>query len=184
MHDLADRLLDQVLVLRCQAGDDRAFEELVQRFGVRLRYYVARLAGSPNGVEDVLQDVWVDVYRNLGRLRSPGALRVWLYRIARDKAFRRLRERTRRPQALDELEALEARRDEPRFSASDAERVHACLDRLTAEHREVLALRFLEQMTYEDIARVVGCPLGTVRSRLHHAKLALRREMERTRDDR
>ena len=65
------------------------------------------------------------------------------------------------------------------FSPEDAARIHAALDRLAAEHREVLVLRFLEEMTYDQIARVVGCQLGTVRSRLHYAKQALRRAIEK-----
>jgi RNA polymerase sigma-70 factor (ECF subfamily) len=63
---------------------------------------------------------------------------------------------------------------EPEFTAEDAAQIHAALDRLPAHQREVLVLRFLEDMSYEDIARVIGCPLGTLRSRLHHAKRALR----------
>jgi RNA polymerase sigma-70 factor (ECF subfamily) len=65
------------------------------------------------------------------------------------------------------------------FSAEDAARVHRALDELEPEHREALVLRFLEEMSYEDMARVTGCPLGTVRSRLHYAKRALRRALER-----
>jgi len=70
--------------------------------------------------------------------------------------------------------------DADEFTAEDVARVHAALDGLAPEFREVLVLRFLEEMAYADIARVVDCPIGTVRSRLHHAKLALRRQLERT----
>jgi RNA polymerase sigma-70 factor (ECF subfamily) len=69
--------------------------------------------------------------------------------------------------------------DETRWSAEDAEYIHAALDSLAPEHREVLLLRFIEEMTYEDIARVTGLPVGTVRSRLHYAKRALRCVLER-----
>jgi RNA polymerase sigma-70 factor (ECF subfamily) len=66
------------------------------------------------------------------------------------------------------------------FTAEDAARVHAALDTLAPEHREVVVLRFIEDMSYDEIAKVAGCPVGTVRSRLHHAKRALRRVLEET----
>ena len=69
--------------------------------------------------------------------------------------------------------------DDEDYSTADADRVHAALKELAPEHREVLVLRFLEEMSYEDVAQVVACPLGTIRSRIHYAKRALRRVLER-----
>jgi len=109
--------------------------------------------------------------RHLPRLSDPQALRAWLYRIARDRAFRRLRRAGREPHPLDERELNG--QPEPEFTAEDAAQIHAALDRLPAHQREVLVLRFLEDMSYEDIARIIGCQLGTLRSRLHYAKRAL-----------
>jgi RNA polymerase sigma-70 factor (ECF subfamily) len=85
------------------------------------------------------------------------------------------------PHPVEEAEPS-ASADESDFSAEDAARVHAALNDLAPEQREVLVLRFLEGMSYEDIARVVGSPLGTVRSRIHYAKRALRRAIERMSD--
>jgi RNA polymerase sigma-70 factor (ECF subfamily) len=178
MSGTADRLYERVLVLRCQAGDEAAFAELVGRYGRRLHYYLGKLLRDAGGAEDVLQEVWLAVYRGVPQLADPGAFAAWLYRVARDRAFRELRRRRvrLRPLPEDELPADDA--DDP-FTAADAEWVHAALDRLGPEHREVLLLRFMEEMSYEDIARVTGCPLGTVRSRLHHAKRALRGAIDR-----
>jgi len=173
-----DQLQEQVLVLRCQAGDDRAFAELVERHHERLRYYAERLCGTA-AVDDILQDTWLDAYIHLPRLRAPAAFRAWLYRIARNKAFSDLRRRRRLPHSLPDGEWPAAPQDEPQFSAEDAAQIRSCLERLSVEHKEVLALRFVEEMDYEEIAGVVGCPVGTVRSRLYYAKMALRREMER-----
>ncbi len=166
-------------MLRCQAGDEAAFAELVARYQPRLRYYLRKMLRDVQGAEDALQDVWLDVFRAVARLADGGAFRAWLYRIARDRALRELRKRRPPPRPLQEVDAIDGRADEDPFTAEDVERVHAGLDELAAEHREVLVLRFVEGMTYEEIARVVGCQVGTVRSRLHYAKRALRGVLER-----
>ena len=176
-----ERLREQVLVLRYQAGDTTALEELVERYHGRLLYFVRRMLGGSRGAEDVLQDTWVAVVRNLRKLRNPDAFSAWLYRIARNKVYERLRKRNRVLPLSEEIEETAAPEEETDdFSAADAARVHECLEKLRPAHREVLILRFLEQMSYQDIAVVVGCGLGTVRSRLHYAKRALRKEMEET----
>src|SRR5262249_50255601 len=167
-----------VLVLRCQAGDDAAFAELVGRYGPRLRYYLRKMLGAGPAAEDASQEVWLDVFQGLVRLAEPGAFAAWLYSIARARVFRELRKRRYVPRPLPE-EELAGEPPEEEFSAEDAAEVHRALDELTPEHREALVLRFLEGMSYEDVARVVGVPLGTVRSRLHHAKKALRLVLER-----
>ena len=113
----------------------------------------------------------------MARLADPGAFPAWLYRIARHRALGELRKKRQPLSSLEGIDLAEEGEDDD-FSAEDAERVHAALGRLAPEHREVLLLRFFEGMTYEDIARVTGCQLGTVRSRIHYAKRALRRVME------
>jgi RNA polymerase sigma-70 factor (ECF subfamily) len=182
MSDEAEQLYERVLVLRCQAGDAAAFEELVGRYGPRLRYYLRKLLGGADGAEDALQEVWCDAFRGLPRLLDPRALPAWLYRLARDRAFRQLRRRRQTFVPLPEAGPPDPAGDGPDFSAEDAGQVHAALDRLAPEHREVLLLRFLEEMPYDDIARVAGCPVGTVRSRLHYAKQALRQLIEKERE--
>lgn len=177
MTDAADRLYEQVLVLRCQAGDHGAFAELVQRYHARLGYYLRRLLGNGALAEDVLQNVWFAVFRQLARLEQPRAVSVWLYRIARNAALAELRKTPGWSELTAEPPAPDAEPDEPEFSAEDAARIHAALDRLRPEHKEVLTLRFLEDMSYEQIAEIVRCPLGTVRSRIYYAKRALREEM-------
>jgi RNA polymerase sigma-70 factor (ECF subfamily) len=180
MTDSTDRLYERVLVLRCQAGDDAAFTEIVERYQPRLRYYLRKMLGEAHRAEDALQDVWLAVFRAVPRLADAGAFRAWLYRIARDRAFRELRQRRPPHQPLEEADLVEDSDEEASFSAEDAERIHAALNELAPEHREVTVLRYIEGMTYDEIARVVGCPVGTVRSRLHYARRALRGLFERT----
>jgi len=179
MTDTADRLYERVLVLRCQAGDEAGFAELVERYQPRLRYFLRKMLGEVHGAEDVLQEVWLDVFRAVARLVDVGAFRAWLYRIARDRALRELRKRRPAHQPLDQDDLSDSAVEEAQFAAEDVERIHLALDELAPEPREVLVLRYVENMTYEEIAEVQACQIGTVRSRLHYAKRALRRVIER-----
>jgi len=175
-----DELHERLLILRYQAGDEEAFAELVTRYHGPLAYFLRRLAKDSATAEDMLQDVWVKALRHLRTLRHPEAFRVWLYQIARRRAFNELRDRKAAFPLREDLPAApEDGPEEKAFSAEEAPLVHRCLAALRPEHREVLLLRFLEEMPYESIAEVVGCGVGTVRSRLHYAKLALRREMQK-----
>ena len=176
MSEDTRRIYEKLLVVRCQIGDGEAFREVVESYAPRLRYFLRKLLGTSGEVEDVLQDVWCDVVRNVHRLVDPGAFPAWLYRVARDRAFRQIRRRRGPSRPVEEADIAEGPDDD--FSAEDAGRVHAALDGLPPEHREVLVLRFLEEMSYESIAEVVGRPVGTVRSRIHYAKRALRGVLE------
>ncbi len=176
MTDIAERIYRSVLVVRCQAGDGAAFEELVALYQPRLRYFLARMVGDDHAADDLLQEVWLDVHRGLGRLADPGAFTAWLYRVARHRALRQLRRKEPDLSSLEGVDPADGDEDDD-FSAEDAERVHIALEHLAPEQREVLLLRFFEGMAYDDIARVIGCPIGTVRSRIHYAKRALRHAM-------
>src|SRR5262249_2889927 len=147
MSGSADRIYETVLVLRCRAGDVSAFEELVERYSPRLRYYLRKLLGDVHGAEDALQDVWLDAFRGLPKLNDPGAFRAWLYRVTRDRAFRTLRRRRAYHPFVD-MELLDHAPEDDPFRVEDSARIHAALDRLAPEHREVLVLRFLEGMPY------------------------------------
>jgi RNA polymerase sigma-70 factor (ECF subfamily) len=179
MTDSAERVYRSLLVLRCQTGDATAFAELLALHQVRLHYFLQKMLGDPHRADDLFQEVWLDVFRGIGRLADPAAFAGWLYQVARHRAYRELRKRREPLHPLGDAD-LPQEDDADDFGAEDAELVHACLDRLAAAHREVLLLRFVEEMSYEEIAGVVGCQVGTVRSRLHYAKRALRQLIERT----
>jgi|GEM_PF-5028350 len=93
MIDSADHLYERVLVLRCQVRDEAAFAEMIERYQARLRFYICKMLNDSHIAEDVLQEVWWDMFRGISRLKQPGAFRVWLYRIARDRTVRELRRR-------------------------------------------------------------------------------------------
>jgi RNA polymerase sigma-70 factor (ECF subfamily) len=178
-----ERLLEQVLILQYQTGNTEAFERIFSRYNARLKYFLRRLSGARRDVDDLSQEVWLTVFKELGRLRNPGAFRVWLYRIARNKVFQGFRSARNAPEVADLEQIAEETETKEDFSPDDAAAIHKGLERLQEKHREVLMLRFLEEMSYEDIAQVVGVNLGTVKSRIHHAKRALREEMETLRDE-
>jgi RNA polymerase sigma-70 factor (ECF subfamily) len=172
---------DAWIAIRCKLGEPDGFRALVDTMERPLLYYITKLTGDPDGAVDVLQQVWIQVFEGFSRLREPAALRTWLYRIARGIALNRIRaETTRRRierQAADISEMGDE--EEPRFDQTDVAALHAGLDRLGEQHREVLVLHFLEELSIAEIAEVVRVPTGTVKSRIHHAKRELRRWLER-----
>ncbi len=183
MSDFFDRLWEQTLVIRSQGGDEAAFTELVQVYDRRLRYFIGRLVGPEGDFEDILQEVWLDTYRYLPRLRSPKAFRVWLYRITRDKVNLYFRKAYQSEISLADVEIEDECSADPVFLVEETEQIERCLNEITPEHREVLILRFVEDMSYDEIAQMLDCQLGTVRSRIHYAKRALRRVMEEMNHD-
>lgn len=175
MNDEADQLYERLLVIRCQAGDEGAYRELVDRYTPRLTYYLRKLVPQRDRIDDLLQETWIDVFRQLPRLQAAAAFAVWIYRIAHGKAARDWRTLSRFPMERVAPEPQIAEDDEAPFSPDQAERIHSALDQLTPEQREVLVLRFLENLSYEQIAQVIGSNIGTVRSRIYYGKQALRR---------
>ncbi len=180
-----DKLYEKFLILSYQLGDDLAFEQLVHRYHPKLRYYLRKLLGQDSDADDILQETWLEAHAAREKLRATEAFAAWVYRIAHNKAMGFLRKQKRLPKFLPDadLPEIESPATEEPFSPEAAAAIHACLDKLTPTHKEVLVLRFLEDMNYEDIAAVVDCQIGTVRSRLHYARVALRREMENNSHD-
>ena len=168
--DTANRTRDEWLTLRCQSGEAGAFEDLLAVMERPLLYYATKLLGSDEIALDVLQDVWVRVFRNIRRLKDPGSLRPWLYRLTHGIAVDRIRVSASRERAEDVHAEGFQEEDEPSFSRDDAGAIHAALGQLELKHREVLTLHFLEDFSIAEIAAVVDCPEGTVKSRIYHAK--------------
>ena len=180
MSDVLEPLDERLAVLLARQGDREALSRLIDAYDKRLLYFIRRILGDSDRSLDVLQSVWLIVHRQLRHLDSVDAFRVWLYRIAHNQAVSEVRKASRGPVFVEQIDAVPeanvADVDESEFE--NAELVHAALERLSIDHRRVLTLRFLEEMTIEEIAEVISCPAGTVKSRLHYAKDALRREIE------
>ncbi len=176
--DIYEHIGEEALILRCQLGEEAAFHRIFARYNGPVRYFVHRLVGDADMTDDIVQNTWLTVVRKVRTLRKPEAFRVWLYRVARNLAYSALRARGATVELADDIPAPQSAPDEDTFSAEDAAAVHVALGKLSPAHREVVVLCFLEELSYEQIAEVVHCNLGTVKSRIHYAKRALRREME------
>ena len=175
---------DQQLVKRAQKGDTRAFDLLVLKYQGRLAALVARYVQDSSEVEDVVQEAFIKAYRALSKFRGDSAFYTWLYRIATNAAKNYLVTRGRRPSAdvdvsdaefIEEAEGLrESETPESHlFGQELADVVSSTLASLPEELRAALMLREFEGMSYEEIADVMACPVGTVRSRIFRAREAI-----------
>jgi RNA polymerase sigma factor (sigma-70 family) len=169
-----ETIYEELLVLRCRRGEPAALEELVRTWEKRLFYFICRLVDTEQDAWDVLQQSWLRVLTGIGRLRDPSALRPWLYRIARHTAFNHGQVRATYSRFLDDYPSAPADEDSGQEDFDNADQVHNGLAQLSLPFREVLTLFFLEDFSIDAIAEIVGVPPGTVKSRLYHAKQALR----------
>jgi RNA polymerase sigma-70 factor (ECF subfamily) len=166
---------EELLALRCRRGEKAALEELVRTWEKRLFYFVRRLVENEADAWDVLQETWARVLSGVGAIREPRSLGPWLYRVARHAAFNHGQVRATYCRLLQDYPAAPPSDEDPaRVEFENAEQVHHGLQRLSLPHREVLTLFFLEDFSVEAITQILDVPAGTVKSRLHHAKRALR----------
>jgi RNA polymerase sigma-70 factor, ECF subfamily len=174
------RLRSAWLVLRYRRGDDSAMEEMVALWERPLYYFVRRLVRSEEDAWDALQEVWCQVVRKIGQLRDPQALATWLYQIAHNAAVSgRRRQPALEPLPADDDPGMADDGEDHWLPTLDARAIHEALAELSLPHREVLTLRFLEDFSLGEIAEITGITLGTVKSRLHYAKQAIREILQR-----
>lgn len=181
---MATRETDQQLVRRAQKGDTRAFDLLVMKYQGRIASLVSRFVQDQADVEDVTQEAFIKAFRALPKFRGDSAFYTWLYRIASNAAKNYLVAKGRRPSAdtsiddaeyFDEGDALrDSETPENRFFGEEmASIVKQTLDALPEELKMALVLREFDGLSYEEIAEVMDCPVGTVRSRIFRAREAL-----------
>jgi RNA polymerase sigma-70 factor (ECF subfamily) len=173
------------LVLRCQSGDEAAFVKLYNHFYDRTLRYLKGLVNEQDAL-DLHQDIWSTVFQKIASLSNPNALRTWLYQTTRNRAIDYLR---RKKRYLDVLQEIASEIDErapdfedERWLSVESKRLNRAMGMLPVAHRDVLMLRFWEDMSYTEIALIVGCSVGTVRSRLHHAKLNVKNRLAKMKD--
>jgi RNA polymerase sigma-70 factor (ECF subfamily) len=172
--DNENRARYEWIALRCQSGETSAFEDLIALMERPLLYYATSLTGNQDTGLDVLQDVWIKVLHDIRNLKDPGSLRSWLYAITHGVAVDRIRHNASRERAEKvEFEDFQEA-EEPSFADEDAGAIHQASSQIGLRHREVLVLHFLEDLSIAEIAEVVGCSEGTVKSRMHYAKRAIK----------
>jgi len=187
---MSDREIDRLLVERAQRGDKQAFGLLVQKYQRKLARLLSRFIRDPSEVEDVAQEAFVKAYRALPAFRGDSAFYTWLYRIGINTAKNYLMAMGRRAPTSTVLEAEEAEGfDEGEqlrdintpesvlLSKEIAQTVNATIEKLPEELRSAIQLREIEGMSYEDIAKVMDCPIGTVRSRIFRAREAIAEQL-------
>jgi RNA polymerase sigma-70 factor (ECF subfamily) len=173
-------VLQELLVLRCARGERQALEELIREWQDRLFYFLRRLVPTEEDAWDVLQQTWLRVLRGIRTLKEPDRLPVWLYQVARCAALSHLRSHYRDRSRVEEerdLSAVAATDESDEFD--NWEQVHTSLGHLSLAHREVLTLHFLEDFSVEQMADILDVPPGTIKSRLHYAKRALKAAIEK-----
>lgn len=161
------------LVLRAQAGDREALDELLRCVQTPLFRYIQSLTGNRALAEDVLQEVFLSIYRKLGWLREPQLFRSWAYRIASREAFKQLR-RARRWVDQSEDETAMADLTIPPRDTLDEGAAEALIAQASPASRAVIALHYLHEMSLAEIAAVLGIAEGTVKSRLAYGLSRLR----------
>ncbi len=171
----------ELLLLQHRRGKPGALEKLVELWERPLYYYVRRLVNTEHEAKDVTQDVWLNVVRKIGAVRDPAAFPAWLYKVARTHAVSHFR-KTLPFEPLPENESVAdvAGTNENGLSSKlNAEELHWGFSQLSPPHSECLILHFLEGFSLEEVGKITGVPLGTVKSRIHYAKRALRDVLKR-----
>jgi RNA polymerase sigma-70 factor (ECF subfamily) len=168
------------LVRRCQKGDRKAWEAVFTVFQPRLRYYLRRLDGHDDGVDDLVQEVWVKALDKIESLREPRAFVAWLYRIARNELYSRGRIQDTFVEISEDQLGSIPDESEPEFAAEQGEAIHRALVQLKPHHREVLTLSFMEALSHQQIAEILDINPGIVKSRIFHAKQSLRLLLEKS----
>lgn len=181
-----EREIDQQLVERVQSGDQRAFTLLVEKYQRKLGRLLGRMIRDQAEVEDVVQESFIKAYRALPNFRGDSAFYTWLYRIGINTAKNHLVSIGRRPKLSNEIEIEDAEnfedanelrtQDTPEtelMGKQIAQTVNSAMEALPEELKTAITLREIEGLSYEEIASLMNCPIGTVRSRIFRARDAV-----------
>jgi len=187
---MGEREVDQALVERVQRGDKKAFDLLVLKYQQKVANLVSRYIRDPGETLDVTQEAFIKAYRALGNFRGESAFYTWLYRIAINTAKNYLVAQARRPPGTDvdaeTAEQLDVGIRLREYNTPEnhllqdelAETVAEAMNDLPEDLRTAIMLRELEGMSYDEIAKAMGCPVGTVRSRIFRARAAIDKRLK------
>ncbi len=171
---------DVLLLHQIACSDEGAFSAFYQRYHKAIFNYVLRLIHDPKEAEDLLQEIFLAVWRGAYRFREQAQVKTWLYRIAHYQAISWLRKH-RNESPLDDIQENAAQGPEQiSMDNWQHDEMQKALNSLSAKHRAVLELAFMHGMRYAEIAQVVGCPVGTVKSRMSYALKAMHVEYKKT----
>lgn len=184
---MGEHRLDQSLVERAQKGDKKAFELLVNKYQRRLSRLVTRFIKDEHEVADVVQETFIKAYRSLATFRGESAFYTWIYRIAINTAKNHLSQNFKRYSTTVESdgEVLDLAETIPDYHTPEAElinreivqTINKAIEALPEELRQAIILREVDGLSYDDIAQVMNCPIGTVRSRISRARDAIAKQL-------
>lgn len=167
---------DEVLIQRIAGGDRLAMQVLYARHHVRVFRFVLRLVRNEATAEDLISEVFLDVWRQAGRFEGRSAVTTWLLAIARFKALSALRSRKEAELDDEMAEAVEDTSDDPEVAMQKkdtGEILRKCLTKLSAEHKEIIDLVYYHEKSVEEVAEIVGIPENTVKTRMFYARKKL-----------
>jgi RNA polymerase sigma-70 factor (ECF subfamily) len=182
METRPDQIQEIFLVLRSQSGDRTALDELLKSIQAPLYRYISRLAGDEAFAEDVLQEVFLIIYRKIGWLREPKLFRPWIFRIASRETFARLKkerrwsDQAREDEVLNSIPAGEI--PEP-YDPDLVRQIPALLSAVSPASRAVLILHYIEELTLTETAEILGISTGTAKSRMAYGLETLRRAIDK-----
>jgi len=167
---------DEALIARIANGDRLAMQVLFARHHVRVYRFVLRLVRNEAKAEDLISEVFLDIWRQAGKFEGRAAASTWMLSIARFKALSALRKRTEEELDDETAAAVEDQADNPEVSLAKKDKAAAlrqCLSKLSAEHREVVDLVYYHEKSVEEVAGIVGIPEATVKTRMFYARKKL-----------
>jgi RNA polymerase sigma-70 factor, ECF subfamily len=167
---------DEVLIGRIANGDRLAMQVLFARHHVRVFRFVVRLVRNESTAEDLISEVFLDVWRQAGRFEGRSQVSTWLLAIARFKALSALRRRPDEELDDETAEAIEDPSDDPEVALDKKDKsaaIRKCLEKLSAEHREIIDLVYYHEKSVEEVAQIVGIPENTVKTRMFYARKRL-----------
>ena len=169
---------DENLIKAIAAGDEGAMRTLYARHNVRVFRFISRLVTEPGTAEDLVSEVFIDVWSQAGRFEGRSQVTTWILSIARFKALSALHRRRRRDAELDEaaMELIEDAADFPEQTVLNSDlsaQLRTCLSQMSQEHREVIDLVYYREKTIEEVADIMRTPKNTVKTRMHYARKRL-----------
>ena len=164
------KVFDELLIIRCNEGDEKAFELLVKRWNKKLLAFTYRFIKDIDTSKDIVQESWVSIFKSLANLREPSRFHSWAFRITYNKVIDQINKSKKNDEILNSNESINGNEDD-----SDNMEVSVYLNQLPSEQRTILTLFYLEELTIKDIAEILKTPAGTVKSRIFYAREKLKK---------
>jgi len=168
--------MDVVWLERIANRDRKAFEQLYREYGPRVFRFAVRMIRDETRAEEVTNDVMVEIWKSAGKFQGRSAVSTWIFSIARHRALNAVRRKTLPMTNIDDAPEPQDDREDPLASTDQSttgDLLRTAIEQLSREHREVIELTFFQGLNYREIATIIECPEGTVKTRMYHAKKQL-----------